>query len=894
MKPSPSRRSRLMRALLRLLPFEFRFDYGREMEEVFRLQRRDAVREGGRPAVVGLWLAFVRDVLRWAPREHAADVARDVRYAIRGLRRNPGFACVAVLTLALGIGVNTAIFSVVDQVLLRPTDVTAFDRVVMVWETDRKTGTIREPASVPDYLDFSSRSRSLAPLAAFIPADVNLSVPGGEPLRLAGLAVSHNFLPMMGARPVAGRLFTPEEDRRGGPRVVLIGEGLWARAFGRAPGIVGRTLSIDDVPHEIVGVIPSGSDFGVLQVLGAAAYGRSFADRGTAVTVDVWRPLQADVEVLPRETHPVFQVARLTTDLGTAQQEIGGVALDLEKAFPTSNANRGAFVEPLRDVVFGPVRPALYTLLAGVALVLLTACVNLANLLLARGASRVSEVSLRAALGASRFRVARQFLIESLVLALLAGLAGAAGAMSGLRLLLSIAPPDLPRLSAVAIDLRVLAATLAVTVVAGVVTGMVPTWQARRLDVQGALGGERNTTPGPDRRRAGGTLIVVEVALTVVLLVAGGLVARSFWHLRSVDPGFRTGGLIKAEYQLPASRYPADFKNWPEFREMHAFTDAVLRRASSLPGVDGVAVAAEHPLDPGFTNSFSVVGREAEAKSWPEVSVRRVTKDYFKTVGLALVRGRLFDDRDGTRSAPALLVNEAAARRFFDGRDPIGAQVRFWGASRTIVGIVADERFRGLAAPPAFAVYAPLAQAPSATGAGVLLVRTTGDPSALAAAVRGIIREQDPGLAVFGVEPLDATLSRSISRPRFTAVLLAVFAGVALLLAAVGIYGLLAYSVAQRRREIGIRLALGARPAQVSAAVVRRGLRLAVVGLAIGLPAAAGTVRLLQSLLFDTRPGDPLTYLAVAAVVALASAAAAVVPARRATRVDPALALRGD
>jgi putative ABC transport system permease protein len=894
MTQGPSRRSRALRALLRLLPFEFRFDYGREMEEVFRLQRGDAVREGGRPAVARLWIAFVRDVLRTAPREHLADIGRDVRYAFRGLRRNPGFACVAVLTLALGIGANTAIFSVVDQVLLRPTDVTAFDRVVVVWETDRQTGTIREPASIPDYLDFSRRSQKLAPLAAFIPADVNLSVPGGEPLRLAGLAVSHTFLPMMGTRPLAGRLFTLEDDRRGGPHVTVIGEGLWQRAFGRRPGIVGQTISIDDVPHVVVGVVPSGSDFGVLQVLGAAAYGRSFADRGAAVSVDVWRPLQADPEDLPRDTHPVFQVARLTTDLASAQRETAQVALDLERAFPKSNTSRGVFVEPLRDVVFGPVRPALYTLLGGVALVLLTACVNLANLLLARGASRVPEVGLRAALGASRFRVARQFLVENVVLAVIAGGAGAAGAAIGLRALVGMAPPDLPRLSAVAIDLRVLAATLAVAVVVGVVSGMVPTWQARRVDLLGGLHGERNTTPGRSHARAGEALIVVEVALTVVLLVTGGLLARSFWHLRHVDPGFRSGGLMKAEYQLPASRYPADFKRWPDFREMHAFTDSVLRRASSLPGVEAAAVAGEHPLDPGFTNSFVVVGRESEARNWPEVPIRRVTRDYFRTVGLPLVRGRLFEDRDTTGSAPVLLLNEAAARRFFNGREALGAQIRFWGASRTIVGIVGDERFRGVTAAPPLAFYAPLLQVPSASGAGVLLVRTTADPSAIAGPVRNVIREQDAGLAVFGVEPLDATLSRSISGPRFTAVLLAVFAGVALLLSAIGIYGLLAYSVARRRREFGIRLALGARPGQVSSGVIRRGLRLTAIGLAIGLPAAAGTARLVRSLLFETGPSDPVTYLAVVALVVLAATAAAVVPARRATQVDPAVALRLD
>ena len=890
----PTKRSRILRALLRLLPFEFRFDYGREMEDVFHLQRGEAARAGGRRAVLGLWLALMRDILNTAPREHLADIWRDVRYALRGLRREPAFTAVAVFTLALGIGANTAIFSVVDQVLLRPTGVTAFDKLVMVWETDRQTGTVREPASIPDYLDFRSRARHVAPLAAFIPADVNLTVPGGEPTRLAGLAVSSDLLPMLGATPLLGRLFTPEEDRPGGPHVAVIGEGLWDRSFGRAPGVIGRTILIDDVPHQVVGVVRAGADFGVLQVLGAAAYGRSFADRGSAPSTDVWAPLQVDANTQPRDSHPIFQVARLATDLESARRELTQVAVDLEKSYPTSNGGRGVFVEPISDVVFGPVRPALFTLLAGVALVLLTACVNLANLQLARGASRVTEVGLRAALGASGFRVARQFFIENLVLALLAGVVGAAGAMMGLGLLLRLAPPDLPRLAAVTVDLRVLAASLVVAVMAGVISGMAPAWQARRLDGLSVLGGQRNSTPGPRRSRAGGALIVVEVSMTVVLLVAGGLVLRSFWHLRSVDPGFRSGGLLKAEYQLPASRYPANFKRWPDFSEMHAFTDGVLRRAARLPGVVATAVAGEHPLDPGFTNSFSVVGREAEAKSWPEMSIRRVTKGYFNTVGLSLVRGRLFDDRDGTQAAATLVINEAAARRFFEGRDPIGAQIRFWGAARTIVGIVANERFRGLSAPPPMAAYAPLAQAPSITGAGVLLVRTTGDASALAPAVRRAIHEQDPGLAVFGVESLDETLSRSISKPRFTAMLLGAFASVGVLLAGVGIYGLLGYTVTKRRREIGIRLALGARPAQVSGEVIRRGLWLSAIGVAIGLPVAAAAGRVLRSLLFDTRPGEPVTYLAAIAIVALASTAAAILPARRATRVDPSVALHGE
>jgi putative ABC transport system permease protein len=554
------------------------------------------------------------------------------------------------------------------------------------------------------------------------------------------------------------------------------------------------------------------------------------------------------------------------------------------------------FVEPLGDVIFGPVRPALFTLLAAVGVMLVIACVNIASLLLARGASRVREVGVSAALGASRWRVARQFLIEGLLLTLVAAAAGVLLAVVGLRVLVAMAPPDTPRLAEITIDLPVLAATLGVSFVVGLVFGMVPTLQAWHLDLQGALkgAGDSRSSSGRAHGRAQGGLVVAEVGLAVVLLAAGGLLLRSFWNLQAVDPGFRAGGLLKAEYQLPAARYPADFKRWPDFKEMHAFTEGVQRRVSALPGVESVAVAGEHPLDPGFTNSFVVVGREAEAENWPEIAVRRVTSGYFRTVGLALVRGRLIDDRDATRAAPVLLVSEAAARRFFEGRDPLGAQIRLWGAARTVVGVVADQRFRGVGAPAPMAVYAPLAQTPSVSGAGVLLVRTSGDPSAMSAAVRGAIRDQDPGLAVFGVEPLDRTLARSMSRPRFTVILLGSFAALAVLLAAIGVHGLLAWGVARRHREFGVRIALGASAGSVRRSVIREGLGLTLLGLAFGIPAAVAVSRALRSLLFGIGPTDPLTYAVVAITFLTVAIVASGAPARRATMVDPILALRSE
>jgi putative ABC transport system permease protein len=581
--------------------------------------------------------------------------------------------------------------------------------------------------------------------------------------------------------------------------------------------------------------------------------------------------------------------------MAAAQQETERIAADLERAYP-ENDGRGVFVEPLADVVFGPVRPALGVLLGAVALVLLVACVNVANLLLARGAGRAQEVAVRAALGADGGRLARQFLIESLLLALVAGAAGIALAFLTLRALVAIAPPEVPRLDMVAIDLRVLAVTTGVSILIGLAFGLVPSLQARGVDVLTALRSEGGARGSAGRRgtRLRSALVTAEIALAALLVVGAGLLIKSFWRLQQVDPGFRAAGVLKAEYRLPRARYPVNFANWPNFKEMHAFTDALVARAAALPGVESAAVAGNHPLDQGFTNSFSVVGREAEARNWPEISVRRVTPSYFPTVGLRLARGRLLLESDHTFAAPVVLINEAASRRFFGDRDPRGSQINMWGAARTIVGVVDNEKFSGLTEEAPLAIYLPLAQAPSANGAGALLLRTAGDPAALVPAARQAVREIDPALAVFGVETLEQTVSRSVSQQRFTMLLLGLFAASALVLAAVGVYGVLSYTVGRRTREIGIRMALGAREGRVLWLVVGQGLVLAWVGLALGLAGALALTRLLGSLLFGIEPTDPATFASVAALLLLFTLAASYVPARRAMRVAPATALRID
>jgi putative ABC transport system permease protein len=495
------------------------------------------------------------------------------------------------------------------------------------------------------------------------------------------------------------------------------------------------------------------------------------------------------------------------------------------------------------------------------------------------------------ALGAGAFRLARQFLTETVVLSLAAGAAGVGLAFVGLRTLVALAPSDVPRLNAVTLDLRVLAVTVGMCVAVGLIFGLVPVLQALRVDPLAAFRGEggRHGTAGRGRSRVRSVLVVAELALAVVLLAGAGLLIKSFWRLQQVDAGFTPEGVLKAEYQLPVPRYPRDFKQWPNFKEVHAFNDALLRRAAALPGVDAVAISGMHPLDPGFTNSFVIVGREAEAKDWPEISTRSVTPGYFRTVGLKLHRGRLLSDSDTTSGTAVAVINEATAQKFFQNRDPIGAQIGFWGTARTIVGVVGNERFHGLAEAPPIAVYTPLTQTPAHSG--VLLIKAS-NPAALTAAARSTIREVDPALAVFAVEPLNETVRRSVSQRRFTMLILGIFAALALTLAAVGVHGVLSYGVLQRTREIGIRMALGARPGSVLRLIVGQGVVLAAIGVALGIAGALALTRVLTTLLFGVTPTDSSTLALVVLILIGSAVLASYLPARRAMRVDPSVALR--
>jgi putative ABC transport system permease protein len=819
---------------------------------------------------------------------------QDLRYAARLIRRSPGFSAAVVLTLSLGIGATTAILSVVDAVLVRPVPFPDAERLVMVWETDRDTGTSHEPGSWPDFVDFAERSRHIDRFAGLIAGETTISPDRGEPLRTAGLFVTDQVLPMLGVGPVLGRAITAEDTRLGAPLVTLISERLWERLFQRDPAVIGRTLRLDERPRTVIGIVPSSADFGMVQVLSAADYSRGFADRDARGRVDVWLPLQANPNQLVRSTHPLIMFGRLAPAAtpAAAQEELGRIAADLERAYPENKA-RGVFIEPMTSVLFARSGPALLVLVAAVGVLLLTACVNVANLLLVRGTRRQREVAVRSALGAGTPRLVRQFVAENLLITAGAGVLGVFAAAAALRVLVALAPPQIPRLASAAVDVRVLAMTAMLSLAVGIVFGLLPVRQARRRDLHVGLSldEQRGASAGRAGHLTRSMLVVAQLAMAVVLATSAVLLIRSFFELRSVDAGFDASGVLKVEFQLPAGRYSTSSDKWPVFPAVQRFYDDLSARVRALPGVEHVAVAGAHPLSAGFTNSFVIVGREIESRDFPEISVRGVTPDYFSALRVRLLRGRLLAATDGPETMPVIVINETTATRFFPTRDPVGQQIAFWGIRWTVVGVVADERFHGLSRPAPIAAYTSLAQAP-ARGGQSLLVRTAGDPRQLAAAVRSTFTALDPALAVFGVEALTDTVAESIGSQRFVTVLLAIFAALSLTLSAIGVHGVLSYAVAQRTREIGVRIALGASPQSVTRLVMRQGVRLTIGGLAVGLALGALAARSLTSLLFGVPPHDPLTLASVVASLALVAAVAIWLPVRRALRITPIEAMR--
>jgi putative ABC transport system permease protein len=820
-------------------------------------------------------------------REVMSDVLRDLRYALRGLRRAPGFTLVAALTLALGIGATTAIFSVVNAVILRPLPYPAADRVVMVWMDNRSQNIHEDIHSYPNFADLRAQSRAFGRLAAYRPSGYNLTggcvegATGGgacEPQRVTAVLSTADLFDVLGVAPLLGRHYVADEETEGKDAVAVISHRLWTTQFGGAPGVVGRTVRLNGRERTVIGVMPKGFAF-------------------PSADTDVWVPLAAPAQArAARGSYWLYIVGRLApgATLDRARSDLGTIWTRLVREYPASFQDYGLNLVPLPEQIVGKsLRTALWVMLGAVGAVLLIGCANVANLLLSRAAARSREVSVRLALGAGRRRLVRQLLTESVALAALGGVLGVALASAGLRVLTRLAPADIPRLDEVRVDGPVLGVALAVVVGVGLLFGLAPALQSSRPDLAGTLReGGRGGTGGRRGNRTRHLLVGAQVALVLVLLSAAGLLTRSFVELQRVSLGFRPDHLLTMRVSLPAAKYQQDAQRL-------AFWDGLVGLLRAVPGVQSVGATSSIFLSQTpNSGTFTVEGRAPRPEEQGlETPTDAVTPDYFRVMGVPLVRGRAFTAQDGPNAAPVAIVNANFARRFWPNVDPVGRRFKFGGPQSqapwmTVVGVVADMRRTGFDAPVRYETFLPLAQ--SGDGALTLVVRTAGEPAAVSSAARAAVRSVDPDQAVFEMRTMDQLLGEQTAQRRFSMTLLGTFAALALLLGVVGVYGVTSYVVAQRSREVGLRVALGAPPAQLVRMVVRQGMTVAAVGIGLGLAGALGVARLMTRLLYQVSPADAATLVGATAVLALATLLANWIPARRAARVDPLVALRSD
>lgn len=806
-------------------------------------------------------------------------LTQDLRFALRMLLSSPGTTIVAVLLLALGIGANTAIFSVVDGVLLQPLPLPDSRALYAIHTGSSKSGWFRGEFSYPEYLDMLAQQHTFESIGGWVDGDANLS--GADaPVRVLVRFALPSLLPTLRVEPVLGRGFLPEETAKGREHVVLIDHALWQRQFGGAADVLGKSLRLDGVAYQIIGVMPRGFRF--------------------AKHVDLWVPLMTEDDTYKvRNVHflDVIGRRRAGATLETMNTDLAAVASRQAETYPEFfPADYGFVIRaiPYLEEVVGDVRLPLLVLLGAVACVLLIACANVANLLLARATSRQREMAVRAALGASRPRLLRQLLTESLVLSLLGGALGVLFAAWGIDALIALSPVSLPRVSEIALDLRVLLFTALVALLTGVGFGLVPALSASRPDLHEALkDGTRGTTVGRGRLRK--ALVVFEVALSLILLIGAGLMVRSFVHLRAVDPGFRVDHALMLRVSLPV---PGDITAADMDRFVGFFTRAT-ERLQRLPGVTAAGACTMLPLDGRMTDRlFDIEGYvPPPGARQPDAQNRVATPDWFKAMGIPLLRGRTFADSDDDKASRVAVVNQAFVRKFFPESDPLGKRIRLGALGKkefpwtTIVGVIGDVRGYGLHEPPLPEMYRPLAQIRD-TSSMSLVLRTSGSPGALASSVRTALAEIDPGQPIFDLMTVEQMVSASLDQRRFTLTLMVLFGGVALLLAVVGIYGVMAYTVAQRTQEIGIRLALGAPAGEVLRMLLRDGMRLVATGLLVGTGVALVLTRIAASLLYGVSASDAVTYAAIASVLTSVALVAILLPARRAMRVDPMQALR--
>ena len=801
---------------------------------------------------------------------------QDLRYGVRMLWKSPGFTIVAVLTLALGIGANTAIFSVVNGVLLRPLPFRDPSRLVLIAE---KSSFPIISTSYENYLDWRDQSHSFESMEATRGSSITLTG-AGEPERLNVRMATAGLFSMLGINAQIGRTFLPEEDRAGGTPVALLSYGLWQRRFGGSADIIGKTVNLDLQPYTVVGILPSG--FQILQ------------------PADLYLPLTPWAKTLPadRNWHPgIIPLARLKQGVSKeqARSEMIGITKRLEQQYPDYNTGTSADVVGLQDQIVQNSRPALLLLLGAVSFVLLIACANVANLLLARAASRGREVAIRTAMGASRGRVIRQLLTESVLLSLAGGLLGVIVALAAVGLLPKIAGDSIPQGAPIGLDPWVLAFTAVVSLFTGLLFGIVPALRTANLDLRGTLNeGSRGSTAGPGQHVLRGALVAMEIALAMLLLVGSGLLLRSFSRLQEVPPGFQPDHLLVADIPLSPTAYAKP-------QDRYQFFDRLVERAKSLPGVRSAAAASFLPVSGGGSIiHFNITGRPPKSPhEFVAAGYRTITPNYLETLGVPLLQGRFFTRGDNEKSPAVVIINATMAHTFFPNENPLGKRLQLGALpeqevpTMEIVGVVGDVHF-GLGTDPQAEMYLPYRQADLLLPVFQLSVvlRTAGDPALQTAALRSALAEIDPNQPLVKVRTMEENMATTVAQPRFRTWLIGILAMLALVLAAVGVYGVMSYTVTQRTSEIGVRVALGAQPKDVFRIIVGEGLRLALFGVGVGLVAALVLTRLLQSFLFGISAYDPLTFIAVSLLLTLVAVAASYFPARRATRVDPMIALR--
>ncbi|HKP86340.1 MAG TPA: ABC transporter permease [Blastocatellia bacterium] len=812
---------------------------------------------------------------------------QDLRYGIRVLAKSPGLAFVAIITLALGIGANTAIFSVVNAVLLRPLPYEHPERLALVWETNPKIqiGFDLLPASAGSFTDWRNQSQSFEDLSLVSGTAFNLTGTT-VPEKLTGASVSASFFKLLGVEPAVGRTFTEEEDRAGANRVVVISHSLWQSRWAGDPDIVGKTLTLDNNSYTVIGIMPKG--FNYPKATDLPSYFQ------LPPRTELWTPMALTNELsINRGNHNYGVLARLKpgVTIEQAQSEMTAISQDAEQKYPIA-AGWGAKVVSLEEQSIGDIRLILLVLLGAVGFVLLIACANVANLLLARATSRQKEIAIRTALGASRLQIIRQLLTESMLLALLGGGFGILMAVWGIDALLALSPGNLPRIDEVNIDVAVIGFTFASSLLTGVIFGLAPAVQVSKTNLHEFLKeGARGSTGGGRANRVRSLLVVSEIALSLILLIGAGLMIRSFVRLMNVNPGFNPQNVLTMQIFLPQSKYSQD-------RDRTAFFKQVINRVEALPGVETAGAITHLPLS-GMEESgnFSIEGRDSEASAaaLTTADIRAISPNYFRTMGIPIMMGRDFTEADSEQSAPVAIISESMAARYFPGEDPIGKRIKRGSAVAnynwpTIVGVAADVKHSALEKQSRPHLYFPYLQSPF--GYMVIVARTSTNPESLATAASKAVWAVDKDQPVSNVKTMDHYLSEAVASRRFYMTLLGVFASVAMVLAAVGIYGVMSYSITQRTHEIGIRMALGAAERDVLKLVVGQAMLLAAVGVGIGMIASFALTRVLSSFLYGVTATDPLTFLAVSALLAGVALGACLVPARRAMKVDPMVALR--